>query len=272
MSSRLDAALERWHCRRDGETLTGGMSRVQPARRRDGSAVVVKVLEPAAAIREARALAAFSDRASVGLIAVAEDLGALLLERLTPTDLTTEADPWRRIEVQARLAAALVVDDPGGVPLLDPPGWLDQLERQLVAVPELLSGSAVGRARSTIAALPAVDTLTHGDLHARNVHLDRDGRWRALDPAPLVGTVAHESHTVVVERDRLDELMTAGVVELRRRLEFFAEVAGCDRDLAIDLCQARAVSSALHEGGLGDPKGVVPGLGWVAESLRSRQP
>lgn len=68
-----------------------------------------------------------------------------------------------------------------------------------------------------------------------------------LDPAPRVGTIAYESHTVIVERDRLRELITAEPRELQRRLELFADVAAVPMDLVTRLCQARAVSSALHE-------------------------
>ncbi len=119
-------------------------------------------------------------------------------------------------------------------------------------------GLARQNTTSPVIRCPVVDTVV--------THLDLDGRWRALDPAPRVGTIAYESHTVVVERDRLGELIAAGPRELLRRLELFADVAGVPPGLAAGLCQARAVTSAVHEAIEGNAA-LASQLVWMAESL-----
>lgn len=266
--TRLKAVLERWDCRIDGAEQRGGMSVVVPVRSRSGVPLMLKLLDPDAAAREAIALRAFPDDAAVRCHGHAADLGALLLERLTPVSLVG-ADPDELIMVQADLARRLAVPDPGGIDrLAETDGWLHQLDDLHRLGPDLLGARAIGSARETIARLgrdPITTTLTHGDLHAANVHRDAEGRWRVLDPSPWVGTIAFESHTVIVERPRLGELVAAGPVELGRRLELFAEVAGVDRESAVRLCQARAVSSALAE--RSRAPGLAAGLVWMAEAL-----
>lgn len=272
LSDPLARALEHWGCEPDGELLHGGMSEVLPVRRGDQE-LMLKVLPRSAAALEALALRAFPASASVRCLDHDDGLGALLLERLTPVSLAG-APPDRSITVQAELARSLAVPDSSrmsdGVSIerLGSDGWLAHLDVLLHRGPSLLSGRSIERAREAIAALAEdpTGTMTHGDLHSRNVHRDRDGRWRVLDPAPCIGTIAYESHTVVVERDRLGELITAGPRELLRRLELFADVADVSPALAAGLCQARAVTSAVHEAIEGHAL-LATQLAWMAESL-----
>lgn len=266
-AERLAAALDRWHCRVIGSELRGGMSVVVPVESTRGVPRMLKVLDPDAAAREAVALRAFPRAASVQCHEHVPDLGALLLERLTPRSLAG-ADSDEMITVQAQLARRLAVADPGSLQKLsDHEGWLDQLEHDRIRHPHLLTPRAGDAAREAIGDLAhdPVTTVTHGDLHSRNVHLDVDGRWRALDPDPRVGSIAFESHTVVVERDRLPDLVRSGPHELRRRLALFADVAEVDLTWATRLCQARAVSSALFE--RDRHPGLADGLRWMAEVL-----
>jgi len=245
------------------------MSVAVPVRSPDGAALMLKVLDVTAARAEATALRAFPEHASVRCLAHADGLGALLLERLAgPSLLGRSID--EQIVVQAGLARALAVPDPGGLPRLAD-GQAEHLDRLLGQVPDLLARRVVATAAEAIGDLDSspVTTLTHGDLHPANVLQDGSARWRAIDPDARVGTVAHESHTVVVDRSRLDELAgrgRAGATELRRRLVLFSDIAGVDTDLATRLCQARAVVSALFEAGRGDRR-LASGLGWVAETL-----
>ncbi|MFC0673687.1 aminoglycoside phosphotransferase family protein [Brachybacterium hainanense] len=264
-------ALLRWDCRADGDLLRGGMSVVLPVRRGD-EPLMLKLLPAEAARLEALALAAFPRDAAVECLAHDAELGALLLERLSARSLAGEATDLS-ITVQADLARRLAVAAPAvpgaeEIPPLSADAWLAHLASQRAEAPRVLSARALGAAREAITSLDEepCPTMTHGDLHARNVHLDDDGCWRALDPTPRRGTIAHESHTVVLERDRFEELISAGPAELRRRLDLFAEVAGVDAALARRLCQARAVSSALHEAVHG-PAALTGALTWMAETL-----
>ncbi|QDP97637.1 hypothetical protein FOE78_18510 [Microlunatus elymi] len=271
-ADRLQAALDRWGCRVAGPELRGGMSSVIPVVSADGSSLMVKVLEVGPAKAEAIALRAFPPVAAVRCFDHAEDLGALLLERLTATSLSgVPAD--QSITVQARLARQLAVPDPDGISRLADADLTGHLRRLLRQCPSFLSHRSVAAARNTLDDLPQEPTtsLTHGDLHALNVHQDTDGNWRALDPSPLVGTIAFESHTVIVERDRLRDVIEAGTAEVHRRLALFAEVAEVDPELSERLCQARAVLSALYEQGRGNT-GLGDGLRWMAEALTPARP
>lgn len=130
-----------------------------------------------------------------------------------------------------------------------------------------MTDRALDVARETIADLghEATTTLTHGDLHPGNVHQDTTGHWRALDPDPRVGTIAYESHTVIVERSQLGRLSSAGADELHRRLELFSDIAGVELRWSERLCQARAVSSALYEHARDVP--LAEQLCWMSELL-----
>ncbi|MBT8162987.1 aminoglycoside phosphotransferase family protein [Arthrobacter sp. GN70] len=248
------------------------MSIVMPVRR-GNQELMLKVLPWPEASREALALKAFPASASVRCLDHHDELGALLLERLTPGSLAG-VTPDRSITIQADLARRLAVPDPSRkndaiqIERLASDGWLVHLEGLLHRAPRVLSDRSVDAAREAITNLAddPTATLTHGDLHSRNVHRDRDGFWRVIDPAPRVGTIAYESHTVIVERNRLAELIAAGPCELRRRLELFADVAAVPLDLAERLCQARAVSSALHEAIEGEGA-LAAALAWMAASL-----
>lgn len=195
------------------------------------------------------------------------DLGALLLERLTPRSLA-EAPTDEQITVQARLARKLAVPAPAGIGRLADDGIVNHLDNLTRDCPDLLNPRLTDAAREATRDLgnDSTATLTHGDLHSANVHQDHYGRWRVLDPNPRVGTIAFESHTVVVERPRLGEVIRAGGRELRRRLALFSEVAEVDPSLAERLCQARAVMSALYEQTRSNSR-LAAELRWMAETL-----
>lgn len=266
-SDQLSAALRRWDCTVDGQAMYGGMSVVVPVTSADGSELMLKLLNTDAATREALALRAFPPSASVRCFDHAPDLGALLLERLTSRSLA-EASTDEQITVQARLARKLAVPAPAGIERLADDGIDDHLDNLTRDCPDLLNPRLTDAAREATRDLGKDSTarLTHGDLHSANVHQDHHGHWRVLDPNPRVGTIAFESHTVVVERPRLGEVIRAGGRELRRRLALFSEVADVDRSLAERLCQARAVMSALYEQTRGNGR-LAGELRWMAEML-----
>jgi streptomycin 6-kinase len=269
---RIRKALQHWHCQPDGAVLRGGMSVVVPVRRSD-ERLMLKLLPSDAAVREALALSLFPRSASVVCLDHHADLGALLLERLTPESLVG-ADIDRSITIQADLARRLAVPAPPvpgdavRIERLAADGWRRHLDDLHRARPSMLPNRVIDFAREVVAEFSEDRTtsLTHGDLHSHNVHRDRAGNWRALDPAPRIGTIAYESHTVIVERVRFGELIAGGERELRRRLTLFGEVAGVSPDAAARLCQARAVSSALYEAQQGH-EALAAELAWMAEAL-----
>jgi len=263
----LSAALHRWDCAVDGDPLRGGTAVIIPVRSVDGSELIVKLLDAEAATREALALRAFPPTASVQCLDHLPDLGALLLERLTPAPLAGVPID-EQITIQSRLARALAVPAPEGIDRLSSERLAHHLTNLRHGAPGHLAGRVIDRAHATISNLDSdpTSTLTHGDLHSLNVHQDHKGVWRALDPNPHVGTIAFESHTVIAERPRLGELIQAGDRELRRRLGIFADIAEVDCVLAERLCQARAVMSALYEQARGATE-LADQLRWMATTL-----
>jgi streptomycin 6-kinase len=111
-----------------------------------------------------------------------------------------------------------------------------------------LPGSAINRAAATIGVLGSdhTPTLLHGDLHFGNILWSSRG-WLAIDPQGWTGTAAFDAFTIVTgsglesvpESDRWSAVV--------RLVERFAGAAGVETDLAVACCQARAVSSFLHQ-------------------------
>lgn len=265
--SVLAEGLRHWKCVPDGAEVRGGMSRVIPVRSAQGAALMLKAIPPQSARLEMRGLRAFPPAASVRCIDHLDDLGLLLLERLTPESLIGRPVDTQ-ITIQAGLARALAVPDPGGIPSLAD-GLADHLGKLVMRAPGLLKERVITAAADTAHLLAdrPEPTLTHGDLHAANVHRDVNGMWRALDPTPQVGTIAHEGHTIVVERSRLGDLIAdGGGRELRRRPDVFADVADVEPDLVVAVCQMRATLSALHEAGKGNRE-LASQLQWMAVTL-----
>ncbi len=113
LATRTELALKRWDCHVDGGELRGGISVVVPVRSSGGAALMLKLLDRHAAAREAIALRAFPPAASVRCVDHAEDLGALLLERLTSESLATNIGHADELTViQAQLARQLAVPEP----------------------------------------------------------------------------------------------------------------------------------------------------------------
>ena len=120
---------------------------------------------------------------------------------------------------------------------------------QVATHPGALPGLALDRARETIEHLAADQTATmlHGDLHFGNILRSRREPWLTIDPKGWFGTAAFDAFTVVAGgRDQLGigDGLHAAIV---RRVGRFAAAARVDLDLALACCQARAVSSYLHQ-------------------------
>jgi streptomycin 6-kinase len=176
-----------------------------------GTDSVLKVAFPhAEAEREPDALELVAGDGAVRLLARADDLWAMLLERADPgTDL------WSLHEEEANPIAAEALRRfwrplAEGHPFLPLEGeaerWVDELPRDWEEAgrpcPRALVDEAVALARE----LPAGMTerfLLHQDFHCGNVLASRRG-WLVIDPKPLAGERAFDLASLV--RDRRDEL------------------------------------------------------------------
>lgn len=243
--------LTAWDWAVDGPPTHGQVALVLPVRRGDARAVL-KVSFPHPGNRsEPHALRTFDGNGAVRLLAADHDAFAMLLERAGPETLGSVASADDAVEIAGELARRLAVPAPHTAPALADAtdGWLDELDRQVAALPGVLSDAVLGRARETIRGLAADTTTTmlHGDLHVGNVLRAEREPWLAIDPKGLRGTAAYDAFTVAAARP--GELIAAADPErvFVDRVRRFSAAAGVDPALALACVQARATSSALYE-------------------------
>jgi streptomycin 6-kinase len=165
----------------------------------DARPVVLKlsVDDAHGAAAEAAALALWAGDGACALLAASSDGTALLLAAIEPGDA---AAPSVDDGADARLAAALLArlrrerdDLPAAVP--DAASRLDwRFGRARRFVDEGRALAAVTRAELDAAASAAAElhagaarALCHGDFLDKNILLDRERRWWAIDPMPCVG-------------------------------------------------------------------------------------
>ncbi|RFU22970.1 aminoglycoside phosphotransferase family protein [Geodermatophilus marinus] len=192
-------AAARWGLRLGRPFPTSGRF-VAPARRADGTAVVVKAGaagDPTLA-GEAAALAAWGGRGAVRLLDVAADAEgtALLLAAAVPgTDLSgfPDADALPLLAAVARRLHRSGAARPPGAP--DSRRRVPLLRAGSPLVPADLTARAADLLEHLLGtAAPAV--LCHGDLHGANVLRDGDG-WVAVDPHGVWGEPALDAGTAL---------------------------------------------------------------------------
>ena len=222
---------------------------VARVRRADGNPAVVKIgYDKQQILREARWLSHLGGHGSVHLFASEPDLGALLIEELSPgTELPVADD-----EEATRVIAALirrVTRTAGPVPAFptvadwfgDLGGYLERLGGR-----GPIDAGLVGAAERTWRKLNSTATevrLLHGDLHHGNVLAAEREPWLVIDPKGVVGDPAYEpavmlwnSHAGVGARDAADRLAA--------RLDILAEMLCHDRRRMAAWGFAQAVLSA----------------------------
>lgn len=239
--------LAEWELLADGDPWHGYCSVVLPVRTRAGAGAALKLTWPddTESALEHLALGHWGGRGAVDLLRADPHRRALLLERLTTTDL---AEVWdvEACEVVAGFYGRLHVPAPPSFGRLS-----DQVRRweaQLADLPRTspLPRRMVTHARSLarrFAADEATDgRLVHTDLHYGNVLADAAGRWVVIDPKPLSGDPHAELSPMLL--NRFEEL--AGDVRggLRRRFETLVDTALLDEDRARDWVVLRTVVNA----------------------------
>jgi streptomycin 6-kinase len=229
----------------------GQLAWVAPVRRHDGSDAVLKVSAPhPEADHEAAALGAWDGDGAIRLLGVADDLGALLLER-APGSALLEAEAEDVAPVGAELAARLHrAAPPPELPSLTDVlgGWADETERVAAATGRLDGDDLLVLGLRLMRTAPdevasADQVLLHGDLNPTNVLRSRRAPWLAIDPQPMVGDPAYDGVRIVLQPD---PLATSDPKDtLRRRLAIVAEVVQVDPERLRRWCLAQAVELAV---------------------------
>lgn len=221
-----------------GEPFPDGLvSLVMQVTRGDGPAVLKVNFPEDETEHEADALAFWDGVGAARLLDRADDLGALLVERLDPgTRLWAIEDEDEANELAAGVLRELRrrVDDAQPFRPLR-----DVALRWAVEIPERWEG--LGRpfehrlveemvaACHDLAEDEPERALLHQDFHGGNVLLSGDG-WRAIDPKPLAGDPAFDTASLL--RDRRESLRDDPRAERRvhRRLDLLAEALELDRE------------------------------------------
>lgn len=230
--AELPALAACWQSRlglSDARIMPGGVLSAALAckRRSDGAEVVLKLAAPHAqsARAEAAALATWDGVGACALLYATEDGSVLLLDAIRPGIAVRPGDDDRADAGRAgQLLLSLHRKIPGGIPAAVP-GAGHELRWRFERAHDQLDGASHGRglvshrdldvAYKTALALheqcPS-KTMCHGDLTNKNILLDRQGSWWAIDPRPCVGdpcldaafwTVTHRPGERVEQRGEL---------------------------------------------------------------------
>ncbi len=232
---------------------------VAPARRADGTDVVLKLAVPNPELRtEIEALRLFAGDGAVRLLEADPDAGALLLERLRPGALLADLDHDEgATEIAARTMRRLWHLVPDGHPFPTAERWGLGFERHRARhgggsgpFPALLFSRAEALFDELLAS-SGERVLLHGDLHHFNVLSAEREPWLAIDPKGVVGEREYEVGAFLRNQfEAADDL--AGLQA--RRLDQFAVLLDCDRERLRAWGFAQAILSACwsdedHGGG-----------------------
>ena len=247
----LSDLAERWEIEWGTLIQRGSMSVVIRCRTADGRPAVLKVSpERQRLAHEAAALARWSTAHVPAVLAVDENVGALLIEAVEPGTPLVESTAYPSVESVADLLTSLHghgVPDPLNRPVGDHIAYLFDAGRKNyerrpdlaeVIPPELYARGRQLAMRLAADAAPTV--LLHGDLTPVNV-LD-GGAERglvAIDPAPRLGDPAFDVIDLLFWRAK--DVETIGV-----RAEQLAPAIGADTGRLLDWCAAFAGMVALE--------------------------
>lgn len=239
---------------------------VAPARRADGTKVVLKVGVPhREPLTEIAALRLLDGHGIARLLDADEASGALLLERVAPGTMLTDLYPERDDEATA-IAASVMRHlwrrlSPGEAhPFPTVADWARGMNRMRAhfgggtgPFPALLVEEAEALFRDLLASQTET-VLLHGDLHHYNILRcadDERGPWLAIDPKGLVGEPAYEVGALL-RNPHIDFAAPDAGRLLARRIGIVSEELGIDRARIRGWSLAQAVLSAwwtIEDGG-----------------------
>jgi streptomycin 6-kinase len=248
----LRSLAERWQVELGSTIPRGSMSVVIRCRMSDGGAAILKVSPDRMRLaNEAAALDAWKTLHTPSVVAVDENLGAVLLEAIEPGIALTDALAYPALSAVAELLTSLYAS---GVPdpryptlarridyLFDSGTRLYARRPELAAnVPRELYERGRRLARQLVEHVSPT-ALLHGDLTPRNVLEGGDGRGLvAIDPAPCLGAdMAFDAIDLVLWQ--ADDIATIVV-----RAEQLAPSIEVDAARLLDWCTAFAGMTALE--------------------------
>ena len=255
--AQLPAQVAHWQSRLDleaGRVMPGGVLSAALAcrRRRDGASVVLKLSAPnvAGARAEAAALAAWNGVGACALQYATDDGSALLLEAIVPGGPVRPGDDAREDARRAGDLLALLHRLPAsGIPAAIPPA-AHELQWRFERAHRQLDGSSPGRGLISHDQLDHAHraalrldrqcgqrVMCHGDFLNKNILLDDEGEWRAIDPRPCIGDPCLDAAFWCLTH-RPGE-------QVRERCELVARSAGLDPDRLWSWVLAFAVSEAV---------------------------
>lgn len=201
-----DACVKKWRLRGCRTSDVMSINYICFAESPDFGGVALKIGVPHSDLfTEMKALAAFEGRNMCRCYDSDAQLGAMLLERISPgRDLTTVASGSERTRIAARLIADLPVPVAGlcGFPLVSE--WMERafarVRRERIAGDRMLW--LVDEAEALFPLLRLAggpDVLLHGDLNHWNILEDgRSGGWKAIDPKGAAGPGCWEAGRYII--------------------------------------------------------------------------
>ncbi|MEC3979715.1 aminoglycoside phosphotransferase family protein [Amycolatopsis sp. H20-H5] len=187
------AYARRWELRFEGEPMHGYVAVVQPARRADGTPVVLKLSWQDDESRdEPLALSTWAGRGAVLLLDNAPADGVLLLERLDASRMLDTEPLEYAIEVAGGLARRLAVPAPPELSRdlrTEAARLVEELPSTWRSLGEPFPRHFVDAAVSVCRELgpSAARLLVNEDLHYENVLAGSREPWLVIDPKPLAG-------------------------------------------------------------------------------------
>ncbi|KAA1398305.1 aminoglycoside resistance protein [Aeromicrobium ginsengisoli] len=255
--------LDEWDLVVDGEPMHGWTSLVVPVRA-DGRTAVLKVAWPYEECQhEILALQHWHGRGAVLMLRADPRRNAMLLERLSPRDLTQLPD-IEACELIAGLYTRLHVAAPPQMLTLSSyiERYSDDLERlpRDAAIPRRIVEQAVRLGRDLAGDPETNGTLIHGDLHFENVLAGDRAPWLVIDPQPVSGDPHYEVDMLLF--NRWDEIVASGDVRaaVRRRFHTAVDVAHLDEERARDWVIVREAHNAMWAIEDGDPERVTTAM------------
>jgi streptomycin 6-kinase len=249
----VDALLDRWGLRVDGETRYGFVAIVVPVVQDDGTPAALKVSYPDdESASEAPALTAWDGDGTVAMLRRDASGCAMLLEWLDPEHSLFTVPVEEGVEVIGGLLARLHrTSAPAGVPSLadESRRWLRTVPRDWEAYCPREDRRLLEAALATFRELgpEAGDRLLHRDLHYGNVLAGEREPWLAIDAKGMAGDPGYDVLPAIW--NRLDLLLAADDphAAVRRRVDRLCDAAGVERERAYRWTAARAVEDLMWQ-------------------------
>jgi streptomycin 6-kinase len=183
----------KWGLTFEGEAMHGYVGVVQPARRPDGTPVVLKLgWRDAESADEPLALSTWAGRGAVLLLDSAPDDGVLLLERLDAGRTLDDLPLRSAIPLIGGLARRLAIPAPAAMSRhlrAEAGSLVEELPRRWAALGGPFDRRLVADAVAICRELgpSAGELLVNEDLHFQNVLAGTREPWLVIDPKPLAG-------------------------------------------------------------------------------------